>query len=196
MAPAPRSRLVPRGKAGNDAEIMTAQALLADIWAAIIAASLLSIVALFVIGAAVSVLTVLRSRAQARARSPLIEDLARECAPDDLVEIDEALQRGVDGRAVEGGPRRGRTPVLRALGESLSVPASSSWRWAGRSRSSSTAGRASRPTWSVATRSPISPWYEPTPPGHSRRSRSGAPRSCASVSRPSPWVHRPACRAR
>lgn len=93
MAPAPRSRLVPHRVAGNDADSMTAQVLLADIWAAIIAVSLLSIVALFVIGAVVSVLTVLRSRAQARRRSPLIEDLARGCAPDDLADIDDTLHR-------------------------------------------------------------------------------------------------------
>ena len=72
---------------------MTAAGLAAYAWAAIIVASLLGIVAFFLIAAGVSVLTVLRSGRRARATSPLIRDLAHGCAPGDLADIDEALRR-------------------------------------------------------------------------------------------------------
>ncbi|MHB1432292.1 MAG: hypothetical protein ACYCVZ_09300 [Streptosporangiaceae bacterium] len=72
---------------------MTAAGLAAGVWAAIIVASLLGIVAFFLIAAGVSVLTVLRSGRRARARSPLIRELAHGCAPDDLADIDDALRR-------------------------------------------------------------------------------------------------------
>ncbi len=90
---------------------MTAAGLAADVWAAIIVASLLAIVAFFLIAAGASVLTVLRSGRRARARSPLIRDLARDCAPDDLADIDEALRRVL---AEEHGRQPARSaPMLR-----------------------------------------------------------------------------------
>ncbi|MHB1595194.1 MAG: hypothetical protein ACYCO9_11570 [Streptosporangiaceae bacterium] len=77
---------------------MTAAGLAAYAWAAIVVASLLGIVGFFLIAASTSVLTVLRSgrrarAGRARARSPLIRDLAHGCAPDDLADIDDALRR-------------------------------------------------------------------------------------------------------
>lgn len=72
---------------------MTPGSIAVAAWAAVVAVSLLSIVGFFLLWAAVSVLTVVKGRHRARARSREFAELSRDCAVSDLAEIDEALRR-------------------------------------------------------------------------------------------------------
>lgn len=71
--------------------MMTPGKVALDLFTAGVVLSLISITLFFVFGAGVSLLTVAGARRRARHRSSQLEQLSHGCPPDELAEIDEAL---------------------------------------------------------------------------------------------------------
>lgn len=89
----PRDRPVPSRTARTHPGYMTPGTIIAGIAAVVITACLLSIVVFFLLGAVIAALTIAQARRRAKHRPELLTQIARDCAVNDLAEIDDKLEQ-------------------------------------------------------------------------------------------------------